>query len=568
MAAPKPSLQFKLFSIPSNVTYRDSHWNGEDADIIAAFTALGASRTGARNIYTYISGATMDYWLRAASGVDPYTLLAEIDDATTFSASLEMNEVSTWSVTKEFALGDPRSLALLQAASTPGAWSAWHISTEDDSPEEIANFLQGTVLNTPAPSANPLLFPTSATPTFADEAGTPAFLARGGGGPVQQISVEITERSESITIAGTSWAKLLQQTVHLNDVFDPPTAVQGGASGFQQLVSDVLLANSEYALTQLTEDEIAKLGTDEYLADVKFRTDLGSAGIEAATAFRTKTPVAIFTIISAVRASARTRLDAEFPDTPFIDSKGGIVKPGSHNLLRTFQRLAERTGLFFLDNMPLVLWDAPPTTTIEWGPGDYFTASPRLYTPQATAWITSHVDQLRNWDVYTPDVDLIAAYGEIQASNLSTAVRALSAEADIFTEADIAPTDQLPGETAEEAARRFSGQIIIQQIKAQNAGLAISEANNISVGVDLKWNEGTRYGIDWKLGDRVRVISASGMQFPDPDVDAGLEIRKVTIALAQGGQWSFKAGLGPRSNVLPGFRIEPDPNPYGVGRNG
>ena len=554
MTAPRPQVQFRLYHIPDGVTYRDSYWN-EQADTDAqtvtdAFTALEASRTGARNLYTYLPDVTMDYWLRGASG-DPYTLLATIDDATSFTANFIINDICTWSITKEFRVGDTAAAELFNAARTPGTWSAWHISTDDDPPRTIEKFLQGDLLQEPT-QISPLLFRSSPTPIFSNEAGTPDFLARGGGGPVQRVSARITERGLQVTISGTCWAKTMQQTVHLNDVSPLPASTQSGFLGFRQLVSGILTANAEYEIPQLTDAEIALLGSD-LLGDATFRSDLETAGIDAETAFRTKTPVAIFTIITAVRTSALNHLRANYNDTPFLSIKGGIVQPGSHSVLRSFQRLAERTGLLFNTRMPVILWDAPSATTIEWGPGDYYDWAPDFFTPQATAWVTPHVDGLRNWDVYTPDVGLIADWGEIQASNLSTAARPLAEDADFFVAEDITPADLLPNETADEAAKRLSGEFIIQSVKAQNAALALTEANNFSLAVDLKWQEGTRFGLDWNLGSRVRVRDESGIVIPDEGED-GLVARSARISMTKAGTWEQIAGVGPRPRRLSTFK--------------
>ena len=114
-----------------------------------------------------------------------------------------------------------------------------------------------------------------------------------------------------------------------------------GASGFARLVSQILNFNSEYSLRELDnasadeEDGKVRVGDDDLNAEIAFQTALKSAGISPVVG-RVRTPVALWTIISALTPQALTHLGS-YSSTIFA------APAGQHSILRTFQRLAERS---------------------------------------------------------------------------------------------------------------------------------------------------------------------------------------------------------------------------------
>ena len=62
-----------------------------------------------------------------------------------------------------------------------------------------------------------------------------------------------------ITIQGTCWGKIMQQTVHAASA-DLSVEDRTGAAGFQNLVRSILTWNSEYAVAELAADDF---GTDD-----------------------------------------------------------------------------------------------------------------------------------------------------------------------------------------------------------------------------------------------------------------------------------------------------------------
>lgn len=577
MAAPDPKLQFRVYKIPDGVSYRDGYLNrpagaeyqrGGTLDYpskqTATFTALAASRTGARDIYSYHPLRTVDYWIKRSETDETYDLLAENASVYTFSAELEINDVCTWAIEIDFPIGSPEAARFAEAADSAGAWSVWHITAQDDTPAGIGDFLEGDLFSGSVFQEG-ALFPTLANDDY------PSFLNRGGGGPVMEVGVRTTERSERVSIKGTCWGKLLQQTVHRNEIFDSalPTAASTGVDGFRLLVSQILQANSEYDIQALTTDELAKLGSedeDEDPASRQFKIDLSEAGLSTSDITRIHTPIAIHTIIAAVTGDSSEGLVKHLTDSyseiPFVSPRGGFIAPGSHSVLRSYQRLAETTDSFFGTGLPVILWRISENTH-DWDPSHYFDCDLKKFRPQATAWFSHHVDAggPRDWIVYAPDLELVEDYGHIQAVNLSSAPRALGEEFELFTADDISDTDTRLGsplptgaalQTAKAVlAKNLTGQYILYAIKAQNRGLAFSEANRESADVDVKWSVGSRFGIDWGLGDRVNLTTPSGWSS-----SAAMQIRRVIISLGEDGRWSFKAGLGPRSTIKPGFRPE------------
>ena len=246
---------------------------------------------------------------------------------------------------------------------------------------------------------------------------------------------------------------------------------------------------------------------------------------------RVRTPVALWTIISALTPEAIAHLGA-YSSTIFA------APSGQHSMLRSFQRLAERSDLEFDTSLPVILWRPPSSLDVSWGPEQYFSASLSVDRPDYTAWGTRQTDYRRNWIVYTADESTVGVHGHIQKANLSVAPKALSPEGEIYLNADGTPN------------YAASDAYIVETIKAQNTAAALLEADSESAAVNVLWVAGARFGIDWSLGTKVSLEVKPGVVSTAPPV-----ARSVAIGLADGA-WSFTVGLGPKVAVVPIFRAE------------
>ena len=525
MPLPQPELQFRIFNRPSQAAlggYVDVYPTDPDNRP----TGLQIpTRNDPQDRYFYTPIRTMDYFIR------DFATLFDLPDADTFRATQQLSNVCTWSVSKQFSHDDPRFDDLLSAASTPGAFAYWHISAEGDSPAAIEAFMGGELF-TGSPAS---LFGTNLFPTLRPQWQRPSFIDRGGGGPILKVVISRSPEGIALIIHGTCWGRMLADTMHLRDPGISQTN-RTGANGFAQLTSQILNYNSEYSLLELDDSDAdetegkVRLGDDALNAEIAFQTALKAAGVSP-VAGRVRTPVALWTVISALTPEARAHL-ADYSSTIFA------APAGQHSTLRSFQRLAERSDMEFDTSLPVILWQPPRTDSVTWRPEQYFSGSLTMDRPNYTAWGTRQTDHRRNWIVYTPDEATVGIYGHIQKANLSAAPLPLSPAGEPVLDADGNP--DYPASDA----------YIVEVIKAQNTAESLIEVDRESAAVNLQWVAGARLGIDWSLGTRVTLEIKPGVASSAP-----LVARSVAIGLADGA-WSFTAGLGPKVAVQPIFRRE------------
>ena len=252
---------------------------------------------------------------------------------------------------------------------------------------------------------------------------------------------------------------------------------------------------------------------------------------------RTKTALGASGVIAAFHPLAVNRL-ALNASTVFA------VGEGQHPVLRSHQRLAEAAaGLLFDTNMRAAVWFAPLPNVRVWGAEDYVEASMSIDRPEATSWLTKHNDYRRDWLVYVIATDLINIYGEIQTSNQSSAVRPLSFEDEPVV---VVPTGSATVDRVRTQAA--SDQAILASIQAQDAGLALYEANRFSATVGGYWEYPLRFGLDVGMGTPINLFFNDRISS-----DENMPIRQAAFVFAN-NTWSQSFGLGSKADIIPKVR--------------
>jgi len=235
-------------------------------------------------------------------------------------------------------------------------------------------------------------------------------------------------------------------------------------------------------------------------------------------------------------------------------------------MMREIQRLAENAGLIFTTNLPYIIFTTPGRRGfINWEMGDWFPGYQfnfRHMKPRATAWIGTHTDALgdrgRSITVHIGDDTLINQYGEIQTSFVSTAPILLddaeatynSGSSDFisgtYTDLFLADLNEVIMENAWVASDSATIRHMVEQVHAR----AIHERENWAANVELPWSPGTRYGIDWYLGDTI--VPYLHKQRLLPGVSSMI-VRSASIAVRPDGEIRFQAGLGSRADINPAW---------------
>ena len=524
MAAQQPYLQFRLWENPQLSSYVDSFPALREGE---TRPTSGLPLAGNGTNYTYNENRTPDFYLKTTAPPIYTPLTDDIGvEAKNFSATRRANDVNTWSVTLDFDARDRRAGELWEAAKNQSAFATMHITDPGDDMDVVDAYMSNDLFGGD-------IFTAGTLPAFADGISFPGVLDRGFSGPVLRVMPGRNRDRLEITIQGTCWGKIMQQTVHAASA-DLSVEDRTGAAGFQNLVRSIFSWNSEYAVDEL---DAADLGTDDAQGSHQWRTGLGEVGLPSGVAARTKTALGASGVIAAFHPLAIDRLGLN-ASTVFA------VLEGQHSTLRSQQRLAEAAaGLLFDTNMRAAVWYAPLPNIRVWAPEDYVEATMSLDRPEATSWLTKHNDYRRDWLVYVIATDLIDVYGEIQTSNQSSAVRPLS-----FADEPVrvVPT----GSTVVDRALTLaaSDQSVLASIQAQDAGLALYEANRFSAMVGSYWEYPMRFGVDVGMGTPISLFLND-----DISSDDNMPIRQAAFVWAN-NTWSQSFGLGSKADVIPKLR--------------
>ena len=450
---------------------------------------------------------------------EPDTLTYEetATDICTFSATITYphnSDIAEWLLAniRPSLAERPRNFIVLKIIS----------ADDDDTSDDIADPLLGDVIaSQPIAASNSVIVPS----VPAGGLNMPSWTKRGMSGTALDIDWGPTERGIQIHLRGGSWLWWAQATSHIRDAsdigFEPAT--------WGQALSALMTANSSYTIPEFAEAVFGSpdaAGTAEYSIEIE----------------------------DAVLASEEIVSPVGLNSLLLVDETSGLGDPavltaGAHNLLETIQRTTESrqlwldgsTNIFRLrefggtEENPKLVWDA-----------DDFFGRPRLSDriPQATSFLASQSDYRRNWRIYAFAQRLAQVYGHVQKSLVSMAPKPQSFADEITWTA----------EAARAAILRTADKATLNHIKAQTLAMALSEADNVFGFGMLRWGDGTRFGIDFGVGDIVEVrLGGSDALSSVRGSRRGLVVRKVAFALDGNRRWGVRVGFGALADVAPAF---------------
>lgn len=520
---PAPSLRLRVYKLPDDAEYVLDH---TDTDVIEG---------GVNGKYSHLGNRPLDFFFGTGVGQLSYELLYETDYVTTFSATLRANAKSNWALTIMF----PRerraeALAVKQAIDPAenGSFAVWHLTTADDDALFVDRFLGGDIDNSlGAPGGDPV---EQIYPLISSNNDLPGYVARGGGGPLLSAGLESKNNGDiELSVEGADWAQCLEETTHTRD--HGLTGRIRGQLGLRRLLTALLVNNATSPLTSISENQL----TTEYLGSQTLAIALGnSADLSQIRSDATlPTTIGQYVIIAAMRADAASTIN-------FLNNFHSLA--GRHSVLAEVIRLCESAGVLFTMSLPIVYIFAPGSEddpTQVWGPEDYFNVSEVSRRPNATGWVINHTDYWRDWTYYTPDLSAAFRHGLILRHTTSQAYKPQSQDMDIVMDG-CAPDV------------RQSSLALNRELQAAAAVEAIRAAETQTAQVSVRWGPGTRYGVDFQLGDTIRLVGG-------PETSKGLVVREVSMALASDGRWNFQVGLGALVSLSPVLRGEYvlNPNP-------
>lgn len=481
----QPQIHFRILRLPAQATY---------------ITRTDPRFTPSADRYGMPAGS-YTYYTR---GLDhfyperniPYRLGYTTNEAYEFRLVLKLNDICGWSYSQEFAPDDPRLTELLEAARAPDAFMIWQLADETDDPATLTDYLGGS-------TAGVAYDPAQDQHTYpAPPPGPNQFAQRGGGGLITDATIKITDSGTiQAQIDGTCWAQALAETRQTK--LDGKQRADSQPHGIWSLFADALWRNAEYTTDTITS------GETELQANQRIITPIGKWLVQATLTQRA--------------AAALTGDTDVYYETA-----------GQHNVLDTFQRLAETSGLIFRTGQPVILLDQPGAATHTWRPQHVHTAEQTYHRPRATSIVTTHTDYARNWTIHSPIEPLHTSYGHIQTSQRSIAPRP-----------ETAATAQAYGLEGADG-----DQEIWRLIAEQVAATAIREAAQYSAIAEMRWQPGSRYGLDWQLGDTAHLNYTASLP-NDRTLNPATTIRQATITHTADGTTTITAGLGATSDLVP-----------------
>lgn len=498
----QPRILWQILRLPQTAQYVSrNNYVGSDGRVNLASVP--------NNSYTY-SNRGLDYFFPLRNL--PYRIGYRSDRGFDFKSVQKLNEVCGWSYTEEFAPNDPRMNQLISTARSPDAFMLFYIASENEDWASISNFLggqtQGVAYNV-----------SSDARTYPDSPNASTFAVKGGGGLIMDVNVQAIDSGHfRVTVEGTCWAQTLEETRQAKvdgKQRDQPTDLQTAHRGIWSLFADLLWFNAEYE-----RDIINTLDADGLVSEVLQAND------------NVVTPIGKWLTQVTLSTSAVQNLRTRYSTNDLDDY---YEASGNHSVLESFQRLAESAGLVFHSNLPVILVDVPNTSVKDWRPKHFQTAEMTFHRPRATDIVVTHTDGTpRDWVVHSPITNLQRDYGFIQKSERSVAP--------IPPDTETAEALGLTGEEGDNEIWRI--------ISDQIAATAVRESATYSAVAEMRWQPGSRYGEDWRLGDSFRLI-LSDSENPDNTLNPPTTIRQATITQTSDGSLTITAGLGATSDIIP-----------------
>ena len=460
------------------------------------------------------------------------------------NTTFALNDNGSWSFTLTGSLDDKEFISMMgrlrpSQADRPRAFCVFQIISEaEQETPDLEN-----------PFAAGLVDSDNGYPGYlSDTADRPGWATRGMSGPIISVKYRI-QRGNTVEffIRGTDWIWALQRTVHARDV---NTRAEDGTIEFRKLVSDLLERNAQYDVDVLAE---AEFGTDALLLKKEFQISVdasaGAGGVPANVDdldTRVKTPVGIWGVVTCVTEAAKRHLAANNVTSSLFSTPAG-----QKNMLQTFQRLAERTGLVFKAIGPWIVWDAPgdeelPKLTWSFN-RDFIMPDFEDELPEATSVLSRHTDYRRVWAVHSSAPHLVRALGYIQSSNISVAPKAPSAADEARLLPDVPSADVVA----------FFDKSIAEDMRAQNSALMLALADNLHGTCQPLWGDFTKFMIDFDLSDAIEVqvgedvgLWSHRAGIGSLNARRGLLVREVNLVF-NAKSWGCTVGFAAKADVAP-----------------
>ena len=407
-------------------------------------------------------------------------------------------------------MDDANDRAVVAAATDTEAFVAWYIETDDDDDDvsSLRSFMGGGLLGSITSVDSPVL-PTVFVPSNH-------YARRGMSGPVDVARVsEFVDGSGLLEVSGYCWAKSLDETQHYPDVNTPEQQVTPGGS--KSAYGNTVPATTRFRQTTLRV----------WMAHI-FRnaSDLKATANSLSDA---PTQLGRWLLRPAFTQAALNRMSELTENSEFVNYRS---EPGPHSVLKTLQRIAARAGLVMHTAFPVIWFDVGVSTAARsvFRREDFSSSTLSRRRPSANYITVTHPPDGGSsvpLAVTRQDSSSIARYGIIAQNLISNAPRR--------------PT------IGEDEEHDLSNADIMELLEAQLADAAIRGFAQEDGDIETRWLNGSRYGIDWNLGDTVECY-VGGLQ---SDL---LLVNSVAIRLDSGGDWSFRAGLGPTADLAPQIR--------------
>ena len=513
--------------------------------------------------YRYNADKTLGYFFSE----DDLELVDEIVEPDGLFMKWEADRIGSWSMTLSYPPDSPIAAELLanirpSLVERPRIFAVMKaVSVDDeDTSDDFEDILLANVIAQPSAVATGDAADGIVPP--AQVGDMPAWTRRGMSGiPLDISHSRDTDGQHKLYIRGADWLWALQSTTHHRDISDLDLPAETLADvqqdrpvPLQKLLSWMLTANAVYTLSDLG---VELYGTEGTQGTQTYRVELEPrVGGGAASPGTLPTSPADSRRPAAPNLSGQQAAGSSSIITPIGRHCIGILAPqtasninelvaGGHNTLQTLQRYVEANGKWLDGRGNLLrvreLGDETAPSVV-WEAEDMYDPELSDSIPKATVILTKHPDWRRDWTIYSAVPHLTDVYGHIQQSNVSVAPKPQSYEEEPFYDPALSRSEVIAA----------GDRLIINHIKAQNEAEALEAADNLSGTCMLRWGDGTRFGIDFDVGDAVELRLGQHDAFSTRRGDRhGLIVRSVALAMDGNTRWGLTIGLGAKADIAP-----------------
>ena len=512
MAFPRPTLRLGFFKLPSTAVFvprtRTPVGTGNDQTFTVENTTAVAPR------YAYGGGQFLD---EIFTFHEVPLIGGQVTD---FSANLRLNVGCDWQFSWQYDVTDPNEVAVAEAALDPSAFCAWYIQTQDadDGVASLRGFMGGTIFDDIDVDVTPLISTVFVPANH--------YARRGMSGPVSTARAsELADGKGLLEVTGKCWASALEETPHLPIAKD---VRQTGSPGMRPLD-----AYPVYTPMTSGTSSARRTAIRSWMAHIfRNNSDLKDSASHISDS---PTQIGKWLLRPAFTEAALNEMA-----NPSSGTQANFTyAPGPHSVLKTLQNIAARAGLVMHTTFPLIWFDVGVASTakVEFRNTDFASSTLTRRKPTANYFVIAHSDPVTQSETL----------GEPE--KVLRVIRENATSAELYglltrTLQSTAPQRGIPQEGEDVAISRDE---MIELLSAQAEEAAIRAFANEDGDIETGWRAGSRYGIDWNLGDTVKVY-VGGLESDE------LLVNSVAIRMNSVGDWSFRAGLGSTADLAPQIR--------------